>query len=351
MNNIERLISIYKRLHNKTLLQGDYKMKYAFVGIGSHSVNNLYPVLDYLHVPLKYICCKSTSKVELIRKKVGVTATVTLDDIIDDDEVGGVFVSVSPDAHYDIAKKVLESGKSLFIEKPPCGSVEELRSLAEIAERSNVRTVLVGVQKRYAPVTRIISRKLVKSGCVSYNMRYQTGLYPEGDPLLDLFIHPLDYVCFLFGRAEVYTVDCVRHGGGGMTLLLILKHRNARGVLELSTDYTWRSGKEELTVNAKDGIYELEQMESLKFTPKPGSVFGIPMEKVCRNYRPITVDLFGRNNFVPILANNQIYTQGYFNEIKTFVDLVEGKNFKGCNSSFRSLEATFELIDGLRKVI
>ena len=84
MNNIERLISIYKRLHNKTLLQGDYKMKYAFVGIGSHSVNNLYPVLDYLHVPLKYICCKSTSKVELIRKRVGVTATVTLDDIIDD---------------------------------------------------------------------------------------------------------------------------------------------------------------------------------------------------------------------------------------------------------------------------
>ena len=182
-------------------------------------------------------------------------------------------------------------------------------------------------------------------------MRYQTGLYPEGDPLLDLFIHPLDYVCFLFGRAEVYAVDCVRHGGGRMTLLLILKHRNARGILELSTDYTWRSAKEELTVNAKDGIYELEQMESLKFTPKPGAVFGIPMEKVCRNYRPITVDLFGRNNFVPILANNQIYTQGYFNEIKTFVDLVEGKNFKGCNSSFRSLEATFELIDGLRKVI
>ena len=41
MNSVKELINLYKGLRNKSLLQGDYKMKYAFVGIGSHSINNL----------------------------------------------------------------------------------------------------------------------------------------------------------------------------------------------------------------------------------------------------------------------------------------------------------------------
>ncbi len=351
MNSVKELINLYKGLRNKSLLQGDYKMKYAFVGIGSHSINNLYPVLDYLHVPLNYICCKSPSKVELIKKQTGITTTVSLGDIVNDNEIKGVFVSVSPDEHYNIARKILESGKSLFIEKPPCRSLEEIRSLAGIAKRNNVQVTMVGVQKRYSPVTGILLKKLAKSENLSYNMRYLTGLYPEGDVLLDIFIHPLDYVSFIFGRAEVCVADYVRHRCGGKTLFLMLKHEKAKGILELSTDYTWGGAVEQLTVNAQNGIYELKQMESLKFTPKPGAVLGIPLEKIVHGYNPVTVELYGRNNFVPILANNQIYTQGYFNEIKTFVDAVEGKVGKGCDSSFVSMETTFELIDKLREIL
>ena len=38
---------------------------------------------------------------------------------------------------------------------------------------------------------------------MSNNLKYLTETYPEGDVMLDLFVHPLDYVTFLFGKEEV----------------------------------------------------------------------------------------------------------------------------------------------------
>ncbi len=38
---------------------------------------------------------------------------------------------------------------------------------------------------------------------MSYNLKYLTETYPEDDVMLDLFVHPLDYVTFLFGKEEV----------------------------------------------------------------------------------------------------------------------------------------------------
>ena len=86
-------------------------------------MDNLYPVLDYLHVPLKYICCRSKEKARLIERKYsGITVTTDLDDILSDDSVRGVFVSASPSAHFGIASEVLKANKALFVEKPPCGT-------------------------------------------------------------------------------------------------------------------------------------------------------------------------------------------------------------------------------------
>ena len=79
MRYTKQLIDRYKRFRNTSLLRHDYHAKYAFVGIGNHSMNNLYPVLAFLHVPLKYVCCKSADKLPLIeRAYAGVHATTSL---------------------------------------------------------------------------------------------------------------------------------------------------------------------------------------------------------------------------------------------------------------------------------
>lgn len=344
MKVLKKIIEQYKLIRSMNWLQNIYTDKYAFVGLGNHSISNLYPVLDYLHVSLKYICCKSVNKIPLIMHKwENLQATTSFEDILIDQEIKGVFVSVSAVAHFEMAQRVLASGKALFIEKPPCSSLTELKQLIDL-EKS---FVVVGMQKRYAPATKILKKQLKKETLLTYNMRYLTGGYPEGNPLLDLFIHPLDYVCYLFGKAEISNCEYIQ-GKNGVTLLLTLRHEAITGILELSTDYSWQNAIETLTVNTVRGIYELSQMETLMFTSKLGQVFGIPLEKMMRR-STITETLFSRNNFVPTTVNNQIYTQGYFDEIKAFVETVQKGSQFASDSGFHSMYNTYTLIDAINK--
>lgn len=346
MDYIKNIIDRYKRIRSIRQLKQVYGGSYAFVGIGNHSTNNLYPVLNHLHVPLKYICCKSIDKLPLIEKAYpNVCATTSLDDILHDDSIKGVFVSVSPQSHFTIASEVIKSGKALFIEKPPCQSEKELLQLIEMQKEADLPQVTVGLQKRNAPIIRILKKELKKCrGNISYNLKYLTGAYPEGDALLELFIHPLDNVTFLFGKAEVMFAEWIEHH----TLMLVLKHEKATGILELSTGYSWNDAKEYITVNTSSGIFEMEQMDSLIYKEKQSMFMGLPLEKVYQR-KMVDIHLFDRNGFVPITHNNQIVTQGYFDTIKGFVDAVEKRK----TSSEQSLEAivdTYKLIESIRSI-
>ena len=147
------LISRYKRLRSEAYLKETYAGPYAFVGMGGHSLANLYPVIHYLQIPLKYICVTSPTKAELIGKKFpGVKAVTDLDIVLADPEVKGVFVAARPKAHFSIARKVLESGKALFVEKPPCSDSEELETLVGL----NKGIAVAGLQKRYAPAVKML---------------------------------------------------------------------------------------------------------------------------------------------------------------------------------------------------
>ena len=96
------------------------------------------------------------------------------------------------------------------------------------------------------------------------------------------------------------------------------------GMLELSTDYSWTSADERLTATTPKGVYDLRRMERLRFMPKQKSVMGVPIEKVLPS-RPAVQMLYDRNNFVPTMANNQVVSQGFFDEINAFVETVEGR--------------------------
>jgi virulence factor len=336
---IQAAINRYKRMRTERFLRQTYQYQYAFVGMGQHSLTNLYPVLHYLGVPLKYICVTSGRKAKLIEQKYpSVKVTTSLNEILKDEVIKGVFVSASPSAHFSIASQVLQSGKSLFIEKPPCQTLEELDTLIGLQQQYGSPVAMVGLQKRYAPAVQLLKQRLHKERLISYDLHYLTGAYPEGNALLDLYIHPLDLVCFLFGQPEILACRQVTKD----SFILMLQHPHIIGTLELSTAYTWTTAEESLKICTRSGVYNLSQMESLTFTPNPTTILGIPMEKL-RLRHEMKEPLFHRNNFTPILENNQIYSQGYFNEITTFIDAVEGMGNQ-ISSNFKDVRDTYEII-------
>ena len=350
---IQSLIDRYKRLRTERFLAQTYQYSYAFVGMGQHSLTNLYPVLHYLGVPLKYISVTSERKARLIERKFPyVKVTTSLDDILTDETVKGVFVSASPAAHFSIASCILQGGKSLFVEKPPCQSLQELDALIDLQRlygipehRSPIRglspVAMVGLQKRYAPAVQILQKYLRKKYLISYDLHYLTGAYPEGNAPLDLFIHPLDLVCFLFGKPEIQVCQQVAPA----CYILMLRHSHIVGTLELSTSYTWTSAEESFKVCTSKGIYRLSQMELLTFEPKHSSILGIPYEKVHKHNKTIEY-LYARYNSIPQPINNQIYSQGFFHELQVFAGAVEGGN-NGIVTSLEAVRSVYEIIAGI----
>lgn len=351
MGYLDNIIDRYRRIRSMRELQYTYTQQYALVGFGNHCANNLLPVIQYLQLPLKYICCTSEKKAELISQKYkGVKGTTSLQDILLDDTISGVFVAANPHSHFQIATEVIKAGKSLFIEKPPCEDKRELKALTDTVKLYGSQHIVVGLQRRFAPATQILKKRLKGDSKRHYHYRYLTGLYPEGDTLLDLFIHPLDYVIFLFGDAKIKSLDVIRSRDGAQTLFLILEHQDIVGMLELSTDYSWQEAQEQLNISTDKGLYVLNKMEQLDFTPRRSTVLGIPLEKVFPN-NVTTICLYGRNNFVPTIGNNQIVSQGFFSEIKTFANMVENMYDTNHDLGLESVRHVYSLITEIRNNI
>ncbi len=337
---IQQLINRYKRMRTERYLNETCRCQYAFVGMGQHSLTNLYPVLHYLQVPLKYICVTSERKARLIERKFnGTIATTRLDDILNDESVKGVLVAAAPSAHFSLASRVLQSGKSLFIEKPPCQTVAQLKELIATQQASGSPVAMIGLQQRYAPAVQILKKRLKGQRLLNYDLHYLTGAYPEGDALLDLYIHPLDLATWLFGKAEIVSYLEVDEG----SYLLMLRHQHIVGTIELSTCHSWQDAQQSLTVHTHSGTYRLNQCEELIFVPKQPVIAGIPMEKIRPRSQSVEY-LYRHDGFSPILAGNSIYTQGFLQEVTAFVNAVEGKR-ANILTDLQSIEPTLQLIE------
>lgn len=336
---VSSLIERYKKVKKRALLSkfGSYKKKYAFVGVGNHSLSNLYPVIDYLGLPLKYICTRTLESATALALKYNCEGTNDYSKVLSDPEIEAVFICTAATAHFELVKKALVAGKNVFVDKPPCLSSKELEELNQLSEG---KIVVVGVQKRYSKVYQELKANLKSP--ISYNYKYLTGAYPEGDPIWDLFIHPLDVVSFLFGGVK--SVNRVKNQD---TWHIQITHENGViGNVELSTDYTWDSASENIMVVAKEGIFKSCNSFELNYQAKSKVIMGVPLEKVIS--KPQTIELLVSNNgFIPTSEYNAVHLQGYYDEIKTFVDLVEG-NKSVNHSSLNDLTSTFKLIEQVR---
>lgn len=105
---------------------------------------------------------------------------------------------------------------------------------------------------------------------------------------------------------------------------------------------------ETLKVCTSKGIYRLSQMQLLTFEPKHSSILGIPYEKVHKHNKTIEY-LYARNNFTPIFPNNQIYSQGYYSEIQSFITSIE-HGHSSILTDIASIKPTHEVLTRIKRL-
>ena len=130
-----------------------------------------------------------------------VQATSSLDDVLDDDEVQAVAIATPARTHLDVARRALEAGKHVLVEKPLAATYDDGLELVQLADRLDLR-LMCDHTYCYTPAVQKI-RELVHGGYlgdVQYvdSVRINLGLVqPDIDVLWDLAPHDLSILDFI----------------------------------------------------------------------------------------------------------------------------------------------------------
>lgn len=343
-NIIQQLATKYRNYRKQDFLQrpSHYKNGYAIIGTGQHAVANLYPCIWYLGVPVKKIC--SSSKKNAVNASLRLpncSGTDAITDILNDDSIKGVFVCVPAAVQAAITKQLLQSGKHVFVEKPAGHSLAELNDLLSVQKDAICQ---VGLQRRFSAVTNILKKHT--GDAISYQYQFLTGSYPEGNPFYELFIHPIDFVTNLFGEATLGHISSTGTGHAA-THFISLRHKSVKGVIELSTDYSWTNPVDEIKINTQKKIITASYPYHTSAVSKPSTILSVPLEKVTKTSSSKTIYLDG-NSFIATGEMSSYNLLGFYPELKYFVESVE-KNKRDYLGSLESLLPVYELLELLQK--
>ncbi len=133
-------------------------MKIVQIGTGGWGKNHT-RVLSELGV-LVAVCDADSQKSKEYGEKYSVNHYETLDELLVSEEFDGAFVVTPTSTHTEIAKKLLEAKKHVFVEKPMTYKSEDGERLAKLAEKNKV-VLTCGYIERFNPAVDVV-KKMVK---------------------------------------------------------------------------------------------------------------------------------------------------------------------------------------------
>jgi predicted dehydrogenase len=97
-------------------------------------------------------------------------------------------------AHFDVAKRLMESGISVLVEKPMASTIDDARSMIDIARRNRI-TLQVGHIERFNPVVLAASPHIKSPVFIECDRIHPFSFRSvETSVVLDLMIHDIDLV-------------------------------------------------------------------------------------------------------------------------------------------------------------
>ena len=135
------------------------------------------------------------------RNHPAVNTTNNTDDVFNNNEIDAVVIATPVFTHFELAKKALESGKHVLLEKPMTGSVAEAEKLIELAGRYK-KTLMVDHTYLYTGAVQKMKSMIDAGeiGNVKYfdSTRINLGLFqPDVNVLWDLAPHDISILNYL----------------------------------------------------------------------------------------------------------------------------------------------------------
>lgn len=222
-------------------------MKIGIVGNGMIVNTFLQDAVSVENAEFVSLCVrpKSLEKGQQIAETYRIPNVVTdYDTFLKDPQIETVYIGISNTAHYEYARKALEAGKHVILEKPFTVNAKEAEALVVLAKEKGLflwEAFVIPYLPSYAVVKENIERvgkiKLIQCNFSQYSSRYDRYLKGEilpafdpslaGGALYDLNIYNLHFTIGLFGTPKTaHYYPNIGHNGIDTSGIAVLEYED-----------------------------------------------------------------------------------------------------------------------------
>jgi predicted dehydrogenase len=180
-------------------------MNLGVIGYGYWGPNIVRNFSGHQDCKVVAVCDKNPAALaRVLARHPGVRVTTEVDDVVMSPEIDAVAIVTPVSYHYELAKKALENGKHVFVEKPFTATSAQAEDLIELAERKHLH-IMVDHTFLFTGAVRKI-KQLVDEGVMGPlyyydSTRVNLGLFQHDvNVLWDLAPHDLSIMDYLIGQ-------------------------------------------------------------------------------------------------------------------------------------------------------
>jgi UDP-N-acetylglucosamine 3-dehydrogenase len=181
-------------------------MKIVQIGTGGWGKNHT-RILSQLGV-LSAVCDTDPQKSKEYGEKYSVNHYESLEKLLGSEEFDGAFVVTPTSTHTEIAKKLLEAKKHVFVEKPMTYKTEDGEKLTKLAEKNKV-ILTCGYIERFNPAVDVV-KKIIKEKkygdlvMLEFHRENRMPLHIKDVGIIyDTSVHDIDTANWLFDEMPI----------------------------------------------------------------------------------------------------------------------------------------------------
>ena len=138
----------------------------GFIGAGNYASSMLLPHLARLDsVQLAHVATNRSLSAANAQRRFGFgTVSTSADAVLADETLDAIFIVTRHHTHADLVCRALETGKAVFVEKPLALTKEELERVVEVVEKTGNDRLMVGFNRRFAPLLGQLKSRFGRAG-------------------------------------------------------------------------------------------------------------------------------------------------------------------------------------------
>ena len=328
----------------------DGKINLGFIGCGTHSTNNTYPMLAYTHGRLEAVCDLDTGLASRNAALYGDSSTKVFTDAIkmlNETKLDGVMIVGAPEMHYEYGMEALKRGIPVYVEKPPAPTLAQASEMVNTAV-ANGTFVMCGFMKRFGSAYKKIKQMLDSGELLPAAGFFKYSHWPstEIDGMLkSMSIHIIDLAVYMFGKAKSLYSACSSRNGC-LSVLLTLHHEsgvNSQLMLDSSQprlqEHVEVSGK----MNGKNTLITVDNVQHMELHTEQQDysfvdVLAPSMQEIDPTAGFDGIMLWRPDYSLPNMGQTRHFFQGFAGEAREFVNAIK-ENRPASPSNDEILEA------------